>query len=228
MRTVTAGELIKKIRRLTDQENSAFISDEELLEYVDSAFAEFYDLLVSTYEQYNMTFATLITEEDVQIYNLPANFYKLMGVEVKLSSGRKASLQRVEWSERNNIDADTATVSAYATNLQYNIIGNTLMLNPSPTAGLEVTLWYVPAAPKIIETTQIIDGINGWEQLIVLECAIRVMDKQEADSTPFVKQKDKLLKRIEQASESRDLGSPQRVSDTRGLESPTFTFTRRY
>jgi hypothetical protein len=224
MRALTVADVAKKIRFRTDQETSAFVSDAEILDYIDSAYTALYDQITMLYEQYNMTFATIITLADTQIYNLPANFYKLMGIDAAITGGKKISLNRIEWAERNNSWEDAASVSDFGTNLEYNILGNTLMLNPAPLSGIELTVWYTPVAPKLTTSTQIIDGINGWEEFIVLECCVRIYEKQEMDPSSFVRQKKEMMERMQEVGQNRDAGTPRKVSDSRGITTPS----RRY
>lgn len=203
-------------------ENSAFISDDELIEYIDSAYTEMYDLLVGLYELYNLAAATLVTVANTQIYNLPANFYKLVGVDAEITGNKKISLERIEFADRNNEWDDLGTVNEYSTNLKYNIIGDTLMLNPSPQAGLNLTIWYTPVAPKLTQASQIIEGTNGYEELIVLEAAIRCHEKQEMSTTSLLRQKDSIIRRIEELGQNRDSGTPRKVSDARGLTTVSY------
>jgi len=224
MRAYTVEDIMKKVRFRTDEETSAFISDAELIDYIDSAFSEFYDTITMLYEQYNLTYATIVTAADTQIYNLPANFYKLMGVDAELSSGKKLSLNRVEWADRNNSGDEVANLTSAGTNLEYNILGNTIMLNPAPAAGIKVIVWYTPIAPKLHSKSQIIDGINGWEEMIVLEAAIRVFEKQEMDTASFLRQKKIVMERMQEVGQNRDAGTPRKVSDARGIYAGGYHF----
>lgn len=205
-------------------ETSGFISDAELMDYIDGSFADFYDQITGLYEQYNLTFATIITVADTQIYNLPANFYKAQGVEAQLSSGKKVSLNRFEWADRNNNWDDYGQVSDVGTNIEYNIMGNTVMFNPSPQAGINITVWYTPSAPKLTLKNQIVDGINGWEELIISDACIKVYEKQEMDPSVFMAQKKRMIERMNEMGQNRDALKPRKVSDARGLFSGGYYF----
>lgn len=219
-RAFEVSDIIRRVRQRCDQENSSFISDAEMLDMIDSAYSEFYDLLTTAYERYNVTFATLNTVPGTQIYNLPANFYKLLGVDLTLSDGNKIELDRFEWADRNKHGAATFYAALNTgTNLEYCLVGeDQLVLSPDPAADKELTVWYIPSAPKITSTSQIINGVNGWEEIIILECCIRVQAKQEADTSDFVRQKENTMKRILETAQNRDPGSPVKVSDSRKLE----------
>ncbi len=217
MRAYTVEDLMLKVRQRTDQETSSFISDAELMDYIDGSFADFYDQITGLYEQYNLTYATIVTTQDTQIYNLPANFYKAQGIETSVSGGRKVSLNRFEWADRNNAVDDYGQVSDVGTNIEYNIMGNTIMFNPQPQPGLEVTVWYTPVAPKLISKSQIVDGVNGWEELIIADACIKVYEKQEADPGVFQAQKKRMIERMQEMGQNRDAVKPRKVSDARGL-----------
>lgn len=224
MRAYTVEDLMKKVRQRTDQETSSFISDEELIDYIDGSFADFYDQITGLYEQYNLTFATIVTAADTQIYNLPANFYKAQGIETATSGGKKVSLERFEWADRNNTTDDIGQVSDVGTNVEYNIMGNTIMFNPQPQAGLNITVWYTPSAPKLTSKSQIVDGINGWEELIIADASIKVYEKQEQDPGVFMSQKKRMIERMQEMGQNRDAVKPRKVSDARGLYTGGYYF----
>lgn len=69
--------------------------------------------------------------------------------------------------------------------------------------------WYGAGQP--------IDGVSGWEELIVLGAAIRMMQKEESDTRPLDARRQVLYKRIEAAAQARDVGNAPTVTDVRTL-----------
>jgi hypothetical protein len=58
-----------------------------------------------------------------------------------------------------------------------------------------------------------VDGISGWTEYIICDAAMKCMQKEESDVSVLMAEKQMLIKRIEAMAESRDVGSPARVSD---------------
>jgi hypothetical protein len=58
------------------------------------------------------------------------------------------------------------------------------------------------------------DGVSGWTEYIIVDAAIKAMQKEESDVTVLQQQKMALIQRIEAAAANRDAGNPMTVSDT--------------
>jgi dsDNA-binding SOS-regulon protein len=76
-------------------------------------------------------------------------------------------------------------------------------------------MWYAPRPQALLADTDLIDGIAGWEEYVIVEACIKAKTKQEDDVSVFMAQKQELLKRIEDAAENRDIGDPETVSDSK-------------
>jgi len=220
MKTVSVLSLKDRIRKRTDQENSSFISDDELLEYINSAYAEFYGLLTTIYEDYNISTSDFLTVDGANMYNLPSNFFKLTGVDFDADTDNVQDVLKFQFNERNNI-SQPFYYNNNTLNLRYRLLADSIVFLPAPPAGHLVRLWYIPSAPNLTFDTQLIDGINGYEEMIITEVAIKIMAKQEQDATPFLIQKKAVMTRITEEAPSRDAGKPSKVGDSRGLESNT-------
>ena len=64
--------------------------------------------------------------------------------------------------------------------------------------------------------TSLVDGVNGWEEYITIDAAIKAMQKEESDCSILGAQKAAIIRRIEAEAENRDAGSPPVVADVRG------------
>jgi len=60
------------------------------------------------------------------------------------------------------------------------------------------------------------DGINGWENYIVVDAAISMLDKEESDVSSLARKKAGLKQRLEDMAENRDSGEPDVVQDVTG------------
>lgn len=61
--------------------------------------------------------------------------------------------------------------------------------------------------------TNVIDGLSGWDEYVVIDAAIKARVKEESDPSVLLQQKGAFIDRIEAAAENRDAGQPQQVTD---------------
>lgn len=206
-----------EIRERADMTYTNFVSDAELLRYINKSYTRLYNLLVAKFEDYNASFSEFALTPGTAIYNLPENFFKCLGVDYQVAGDDYVSLEGFTFRERNRFsDSFIAPSVDGDTNLRYRILGNTLTFIPVPSSSATVRLWYVPAPTKFTSTTQLVDGISGWEELVILDSAIKCLQKEESDTTALVTERALLAKEIEEVAANRNIGEPQRVLDVRG------------
>lgn len=220
---MTLAELRTAARQRADQVNSEFVTDTELNGYINSSYFELYDLLVQKYgDDYFVTSdSSIVTDGQNDSYALPADFFKLLGVDLQLSgtagadNGSYVPLDRFNFAERNVAGTATAQGVLARTNLRYRPRGSTLWLTPLPAAGQTIRLWYVPRLTPLSSDSDSADGVSGWLEYVVCDVAIKMMQKEESDVSVLMAQKAALIERIEAAAENRDAGMPQTVADVR-------------
>ena len=54
MASIVASDMITRVRRRGDFENSEFVTDEEIIDYLNRGLCELWDILVTTHENYGM------------------------------------------------------------------------------------------------------------------------------------------------------------------------------
>lgn len=213
MRTVTAATLITRIRDRIDRPvDDDFITDTELLRYIDSAYTELYDILAEKgIGQYEKT--TDVTSTGTDTYTLPTDFYGVMGVDVQLDSTNWVELPRAMFSERNVYSADS-TGYARTWRIYTSEAGvHTIKFYPAPESGQVYRVYYIPVAGTIDDTADTVDGVNGYEEFIVVEAAIKCFIKEESSTTVLERERQYWLDKINAAAENRIQASPNRVVD---------------
>lgn len=99
------------------------------------------------------------------------------------------------------------------------------MAQPQIMQGLNVTLVGTgeiqsdvanPVTPGLF--TNVINGVNGWEEFLVYAACIKALRKQNLDISSFVQDRALILNRIEDEAANRDSGSPLCVADTAGFD----------
>lgn len=220
---VNTGDLsLAQIRLMSKQRadmvNSQFVTDSEWNLYINQAAFELYDLLITEYEDYFMKAPLLLTTDGSEQFTLPTDFYKLLGVDLGLANNTTGwvTLKKFQFIERNRYVYPQINSTFFGVfNLQYRLMGNTLFFIPTPSAGQFLRIWYVPKLTELLQDTDILTGISGWGEYVIVDAAIRAKQKQEDDVSVLGAQKMMLIKRIEESAMNRDAGQPDCISATR-------------
>ena len=141
-------------RQRADMVNSTFISDAELSSYINASYFELYDLLVQKYgNDYYMKEYSFQLQGNVSRYDLPDDFFKLLGVDLEISSGPDGyvSLRPFTLAERNRYSTANVQTWIGVTNLRYRLSGNKLWFTPSPQTGQTIRIWYVPRLAELVD-----------------------------------------------------------------------------
>lgn len=217
MKTITLGELKTQVRQRADMENSTFISDDELTDYINKSKDELYDILVQKFgADYYTTYQDISLVSGTSEYSLPVDFYKAMGVDYQVTGdGKWITLRPFMFSERNRYNSTVRNSIIGAIDLEYRIRNDKLWFRNAPIQSGTARLWYIPVATDLSSDTDTIMGVNGWEEYVVIDAAIKCLVKEESDTTALRSDKQAMMQRIEAAAENRDAGSPQRVTDAR-------------
>lgn len=216
MSAVTLATYRDRVRQRADMEHSTFISDAELNGYINSSIAELYDILVQKFGNdyyYNELSFSLVAGTDA--YDLPADFFKVLGVDLLIAGNQYATIKPFMYSERNFYANVVVRSSLGIQPMRYRIRGSKIVIRPIPMGTQTIRLCYVPLPLELTTDASTFDGINGWEEYVVADAAMKCLMKEESDITQVLQMKMALLQRIESAAENRDIGSAQRVSDVR-------------
>lgn len=220
--TLVLGQIRRQARQRADQVNSQFLTTQEWNQNIYDSVSELYDLLISCFGQeyyvatpYQFTTAGGST----QLYDLPADFYKLLGVDAAITASTNAwlTLKRFNFISRNRyVFPQMGSTFLGITSLRYRIVGNQLMFIPAPVSSQTLQLWYVPRPKRPLKENDLVDGFSGWLEYVIIDAAIKAMQKEESDVTVLAAQKQAMIDRINTIADNRDLGEPETVSDSRG------------
>lgn len=225
---MTLGQIRLQAQQRADRVNSQFLTTPEWNTNINQSYFELYDLLVQKFgNEYFVAAPLNITLTGAQFYDLPNGlnyegarpFYKLLGVDLSLNNPANnafLTLKKFEFISRNNyiypqLTANLLTVGG----LRYRLMGNQIELIPVPSATQVARIWYIPRMLELLADNDLVDGVSGWTEYIILDAAIKALQKEESDVTVLLAQKQALMARIESAAENRDAGEPERISQTR-------------
>lgn len=211
-------------------ENSEFLTTPEWNNNINQSYYELYDLLVQKFgdDYYVAPPLTIQTNGVSQAYPLPDGtnysgapaFYKLLGVDLQLGPNADSfvTIRPFMFADRNRYAVPNFQSFYGVTNLRYRLNGGNLLFTPIPTANQNVRIWYVPRLTLLVDDTDVADGVSGWDEYIIVDAAIKALQKEESDVSVLLAQKQALIARIEAAGENRDAGAPQKVSDTQSAD----------
>lgn len=217
---ITLSSMIQSVRERCDMVNSQFVTDNELTGYINASIAELRGLLIQKYgdNYFAAPPVTFQTDGTSQRYDLPDDLFKLMGVDLNLSSSPDGyvTLRKAMFRDRNKWAVPNTQTFYGPINLRYDLVGNQVMFFPIPQGGQTVRLWYVPKIVYLVNPSDTIDGYNGWEEYVIVDTCIKTLLKEESTETAqmFGMQKASIVARIESEAENRDQGSPPTVIDT--------------
>lgn len=233
---MSLGQVRLNAKQRADMVNSGFVTDTEWNSYIVQSYFELYDLLVAADEQYYVaTPAKFNTDGTTFLYNLPNGvlsftdlngnafvakpFYKLMGVDLAINTANNAyvAINKFQFINRNRFIYPNSSSSIYGVfNMQYRLMGDKIEFIPTPSAGQSIRLWYIPRLEQPLADTDILNGVSGWLEYVIVDAAIKAMQKEESDVSTLMVQKQALTLRIQGMSVNRDEGQPDRISDIRG------------
>jgi hypothetical protein len=221
MATVTLTALRARARERADMVNSGFVTDtaDSLDRLINSAAQRLHAIIVQKFgNDYIVKSSTFNTVAGTSSYNLPSDFFKLLGVDLTIGSA-PSNLKKFEFRERNVYRA--ATVSAFGNSLpRYRLEGSILRLYPAPNAAYLGTFWYIPqlqvnggSTNLLVNGADTVNFDNGWEAFIEFDAAAQMLIKEESDPSAMIAERTKIEHDIEVTAENRDAGAPECAVD---------------
>lgn len=231
MATIALSEIRQRCRERADMKASKFVEDDELNFYINQSLAELHDILIQSYgEDYyvkKVTFNTVGQQEGYQLSDIVTDddFYKIRGLDARLNGDDLFTLQKFNFNERNRFQHFGVWDYLGITNVRYRLVGSELRFVPIPDRDIEVQFWYIPRVQKLTLDTDTYDDINGWIEYVIIDCAIKMLNKEESDVSVLLAEKQLMKRRIEEASNNRDAAQPETVQDIY-IENDNFFYGR--
>jgi hypothetical protein len=224
---VSLGQVRLAAQQRADMVNSDFITTQEWNSYISHSYAELYDILAQVYgDEYFVAAPYELTLTGAAFYDLPKDFMKLLGVDLSISSAGTGwlTLKKFSFIARNRYIYGNTPVSFLGIlNLKYRLVGDQIEFVPVPAANQKARIWYIPRPCVLMSDSDLLDGVSGWDEYVVVDAAIKAMQKEESDVSVLIAQKAALLARIQAAASNRDAGQSETVSDVRRLDGAYFS-----
>jgi len=236
-------ELRLRSQQTADRVDSGFVTTSEWNSFLRLAMYELYDLLMVSYEDYfAQNYVAIQTNGTTANYPLPDGvtnylggnyngvsgapaqaFYKLAGVDLNVNTSvvtpSRVSLLRFDFIKRNQYVYPNSTSTIYGVyNMRYRLMGNNINIIPTPAGSQTLILWYSPKLAALLKDTDCTTiGTSGWLRYVIVRAAKYAIDKEQegANTDKFDAELLFLKQRIEDASQNRDAGIADTISETR-------------
>lgn len=213
-RSVDLQTLRRRARELANRENDdttdGFVDNTEIDGYINASLGAWHGFVAKAVPERYEKEQTIVADGSSS-YALPSDHYQTIGVDYEFTSNCRMGLRRLMVQERNAYDT---SVNSQAEG--YRLKGTTLVLYPIPDSGTYYHV-YITAAPTLVNTTDSFDGVNGWEEWIVYDVAIKILLKEGSleEANLLIAERNKIQAEMEAAASEREAAQPSRVVDTR-------------
>lgn len=205
--------MLLDIRQRTNQENSTFVTDAELTEYLNQSLAELWSRIILCQGQPLYRSSTTYTVTSAtSLQPLPADLMSVQEVTASIN-GFTGALQPFMASEHGYL-LNAATWNPLG-GVRYRTQGNNIEFLPA-SQSFSATLYYSPTQPRMVVGSDTFDGFGGWEMAAIYDVAAIVCAKEESDPGFHLSQRERIYAHIDMIAAQRDASSPERVQDVRG------------
>lgn len=222
METTAVSTIISRARRRCDAETATpaadFVTDTELVDYLNSAYKELIDLIADSSEGGLEMFATVATLTSP--YTLPAGFYRPVALDVPgTGTTTWITAPQFNFQQRNNYTNSERPM--------WRIIGGTLKFSPETATPTSVRLWYIPVFTAVT-TSDTVTTWNGWDDFLVGKLMFAILEKEERDTKPAERMVAGATQRIERAIMRYNQATSQRADRVEFMPEDVFDTTGTY
>lgn len=208
---VQLSTLRTRARQKANMENSAFVSDAELNQYINESWAELYEKLALTWSDRFTTseevtvVAPANTIAPTQPAGGPYGFLKFRGLD-KQDGNEWITIEPMDLKQRNRTPSTTLDIA-------YVISGSALKVYPAENGAGVYRLWYIPYVTELSDDTDTVSLPHQWQQYIVTDAAIKCLVKEESDPAALLIEKAALIERIKDIEALPDADRPKKIQD---------------
>lgn len=223
---VTLAQLRLQAKQRADMVKSHFVSDSEWNAYINSEIAELYDIMCEAYGSDYYLIETEFTTTDAGSYELPADFYELKRLDLKIDSQDWVTVPRFNMNQETALRSSSFVAAGGYLNTRYRLMGNNIKIAPLPSPGSTVRVLYVPLPQQLVNDDDELNDFNTYSEYVILGATIKAMLKEESDVTVLIAQKEQQRKRITDKADTRDAANPETVTDIYAANYDYFRGTR--
>lgn len=213
MSNVALTELLTGARLYADERpggSTAFISDSDGLRLVKRSVMHLRDEVIAAGgHEYFVTDTTFATSSGTNDYSLPSDHMETLLVQVVWGASDVEDVGGWEWDERGALES--LGTWGRGNRKGYRLTGSEMSLYPTPSAENTVRHVYVK---RWNQNDTVIDmGLDGWEDYVELDVAVRMRAIQQLPYNDLIALRDEALQRIQNMANDRAAREPLRVTD---------------
>lgn len=207
-------EMIADVRTRTNLENSTFVTDAEITEYLNQELAELWGHLTQGAGQPPFrSVSTVAVTPGTTLYPLDATFWQLQGVEAVIDGITTALRPFMPFERAGMVNASSLTARyPWHDTLKYRIQGDNIEFLPDVGA-FTANVWFTPCQPRLTTGSDTFDGFNGFEVAAIYGACATVQAKEETDPSFYLGQRERIYGHISGLIAQRDASMPERVQD---------------
>ncbi|HLZ48459.1 MAG TPA: hypothetical protein VKR80_07410 [Candidatus Limnocylindria bacterium] len=218
---VTLATLRDRVRQLGNYENSARFTNPFVNDQINVAHQELRELLSNQHQGYFDQEALVITTPNIDWVSLPADFWRLRGVDV-LFAGEYLEMAQIGIQERNRyqLAAQPRAYRVAAGSVNVTGQGGTsspfpsgsrglLRLFPTPDAAYTLRLTYEPTVPPLVDDNDGIEDWNGWADYVVHAALLRLDERERRPLGDRMQVLERIKERVIRAADERRAGEPE-------------------
>lgn len=213
MRARTLEDMVADCRKRADMENSEFVTDNEITEILNQELAELENHIWPNQDKpfrRNLQTYTLTSDPLDSLQPLPFDFLSVQEVMADYN-GVKQNITPFMAAEHSlYLNSD---ILVYYGPPKYRIQAGNIEIVPVNQA-MTVYLWYTPCLSRLVNPSDIYDGVNGWEVAAIYGTVAQMLQKEESDYSLWESRKERMLQRVDAWAAKRDAANPERVQET--------------
>jgi hypothetical protein len=199
-------------------ESSTFVSDAEMLRYISASYTDLYDQLVRSDPERYRKEQTFTGDGSTTKFAVESDYYGTIDISYDTDQSGRSSLRRAYGSEMNKYRGNQTAVAGVWAPVYNTTTPSTekIELLPTPNSGDTYTHTYIVAPADLTTAADVVNGISGWEEYIVIDCAIKCRTKEETPTGDLERALERFTKRLQEMRYNRDAANAGHIINTRG------------
>jgi hypothetical protein len=189
------------IRNSGDYQNVRRFPDSFLNEILQRVFGRFWEAIAKTHQGWWDTESTISTVAAQQYVALPADCWRVQGIDL-LESGEYESLLQVGLGDRNRYGAQQDRPRAYRTS------SRGAELYPTPNAIYTLRVNYTPKATALDDATSR-EWYNGWEEFMIEGAKLEIARRERMPLKDHYDALNECFARITEGASERRSQEPE-------------------
>lgn len=199
----------------SDVSDTSFVTKTELIGYLNASYTELHDLLVSAGLGFFESSQTITsTGVSTGLYTLPTDYYGTLAVDYLSSTNTYLPLERYGIHDRLRANGESPGQSR-----GYRIAGANIQFYPAPSTGQVYRHLYVPVAGTLDDDADTVDGVNGWEEFLVVDAAMKILVKEDSNVEALFREREMIRARIEDHRQNRESAQSRCIVDVSSVNS---------